>query len=56
MATKACRDCGQTVSYSAKRCPHCGASNPSVGKIAYAVCGLFGIVVAVTILSKCMGG
>lgn len=31
MALKQCRECGQEVSSSAKKCPHCGVSNPAGG-------------------------
>ena len=33
MALKACRECGKTVSSSAKTCPHCGIGDPT-GTIA----------------------
>jgi uncharacterized OB-fold protein len=30
MAMTECKECGKMVSSSAKKCPHCGVSNPGV--------------------------
>jgi len=29
MALKPCRDCGEPVSYSSKKCPNCGVGSPT---------------------------
>ena len=32
-----CRVCNADVAISAKSCPHCGATDPSLGKVAYPI-------------------
>lgn len=55
MALVACKECKNEVASSAKKCPHCGVSNPGAGmKEVMAGVVVLGVIVAVT-MSMCSG-
>lgn len=40
MPLQKCKDCGEWVSYSARRCPNCGAYHWNNGRIIFAMLAL----------------
>lgn len=50
MPVTKCKDCGQPVSHSANRCPHCGAKNPST---SYLVGFIIFIIAIIVVLKAC---
>lgn len=51
MALKECRECNETVSTQAKRCPHCGAKKPTASRPGPAAIGCLILLIAVFLLS-----
>lgn len=50
MAVKPCRECGESVSMSAKACPHCGAPKPEAGKMGCGPAGCLWVIAAAVAL------
>jgi hypothetical protein len=44
MSLGKCYECGEPVSSSAKRCPHCGADRGSTGRLIYAIVAVMVLV------------
>lgn len=51
MAVVSCQECEGAVSSEAKRCPHCGAENPSLGSVARGIGKAFSIVAALCLVA-----
>ncbi len=52
MSLKRCRECGNTVSSSARVCPHCGKRNPTTSTTGWFVLIIIAVVCMVLIFSS----
>ena len=52
MALRTCRECGQSVSTSAKKCPHCGARNPALSKSFLIFVVVFALIVYIFLIGQ----
>lgn len=56
MALRPCTECGKDASTDARTCPHCGASNPTVGNRQIAIRVGIAVVVVGVILASMNSG
>lgn len=47
MALGKCRECGQEVSTTANKCPHCGCDQPATSARAYGTITLVAVVIGI---------